>query len=82
MGAVEILFTLENKFDIRVPDEEVRSMHNVCQMREGVERGRRRSGQGAATTRSKTAPLSTRLASRRAEVADSIAPTPGLPRRL
>ena len=38
MDAVEILFALENKFDISIPDEEVRSVRNVCQMCEGVEK--------------------------------------------
>ena len=38
MDAVEILFALENEFDISIPDEEVRSVRNVRQMCEGVER--------------------------------------------
>jgi acyl carrier protein len=38
MDAVEILFALENEFDISIPDEEVRSVRNVCQMCEGVEK--------------------------------------------
>src|SRR5260221_239814 len=38
MDAVEILFALENEFDINIPDEEVRSVRNVRQMCEGVER--------------------------------------------
>jgi acyl carrier protein len=36
MDAVEILFALENEFDITIPDEEVRTVRNVCQMCEGV----------------------------------------------
>jgi len=38
MDAVEILFALENEFDISIPDEEVRSVRNVRQMCEGVAR--------------------------------------------
>ena len=38
MDAVEILFALENEFDINIPDEEVRTVRNVRQMCEGVER--------------------------------------------
>jgi acyl carrier protein len=37
MDAVEILFALENEFDIVIPDDEVRSVRNVRQMCEGVE---------------------------------------------
>ena len=36
MDAVEILFALENEFDISIPDEDVRSVRNVRQMCEGV----------------------------------------------
>ena len=38
MDAVEILFALENEFDISIPDEEVRSVRNVRQLCEGVEK--------------------------------------------
>ncbi len=38
MDAVEILFALENEFDIVIPDDEVRNVRNVRQMCEGVER--------------------------------------------
>ena len=38
MDAVEILFALENEFDISIPDEEVRNVRNVRQMCEGVEK--------------------------------------------
>jgi acyl carrier protein len=38
MDAVEILFALENEFDINIPDEEVKSVRNVRQMVEGVEK--------------------------------------------
>ena len=38
MDAVEILFALENEFDINIPDEEVRHVRNVRQMAEGVEK--------------------------------------------
>lgn len=36
MDAVEILFALENEFDISIPDDVVRSVRNVRQMCEGV----------------------------------------------
>jgi acyl carrier protein len=38
MDAVEILFALENEFDIAIPDDEARSVRNVRQMCEGVEK--------------------------------------------
>ncbi len=38
MDAVEILFALENEFDITIPDEEVKTVRNVRQMCEGVEK--------------------------------------------
>lgn len=38
MDAVEILFDLENEFDISIPDDEVRQVRNVRQMCEGVDR--------------------------------------------
>ena len=38
MDAVEILFALENEFDITIPDEEVRTVRNVRHMCEGVEK--------------------------------------------
>ena len=38
MDAVEILFGLENEFDINIPDDEVKTVRNVRQMVEGVER--------------------------------------------
>jgi acyl carrier protein len=38
MDAVEILFALENEFDISIPDAEVRGVRNVRQMCEGVEK--------------------------------------------
>jgi len=38
MDAVEILFALENEFDISIPDEEARAVRNVRQMAEGVEK--------------------------------------------
>ena len=36
MDAVEILFALENEFDINIPDEDVREVRNVRQMVDGV----------------------------------------------
>jgi acyl carrier protein len=38
MDAVEILFALENEFDISIPDDEVRHVRNVRQMVEGVKK--------------------------------------------
>lgn len=38
MDAVEILFALENEFDVSIPDEQVRNVRNVRQMCEGVEK--------------------------------------------
>ena len=38
MDAVEILFALENEFDISIPDDEVRSVRNVRDMCTGVEK--------------------------------------------
>ena len=38
MDAVEILFALENEFDINIPDEEVRQVRSVRDMCEGVEK--------------------------------------------
>jgi acyl carrier protein len=38
MDAVEILFALENEFDISIPDDEVRSVRSVRDMCTGVEK--------------------------------------------
>jgi acyl carrier protein len=38
MDAVEILFALENEFDISIPDDAVRSVRNVRQMCEGIDK--------------------------------------------
>ena len=38
MDAVEILFALENEFDLNIPDDDVRSVRTVRQMVEGVEK--------------------------------------------
>jgi acyl carrier protein len=38
MDAVEVLFALENEFDISIPDEDARRVRNVQQMCEGVEK--------------------------------------------
>ena len=38
MDAVEILFALENEFDISIPDDEVRTVRSVRQMAEGVDK--------------------------------------------
>lgn len=38
MDAVEILFALENEFDISIPDDEVRQVRNVRQMVSGIDK--------------------------------------------
>jgi acyl carrier protein len=38
MDAVEILFAIENEFDINIPDDEVRDVRNVRQMCDGIEK--------------------------------------------
>ncbi len=38
MDAVEVLFELENEFDINIPDDEVRSVRGIRQMCEGIDR--------------------------------------------
>ena len=38
MDAVEILFALENEFDIGIPDDDVRNVRNVRQICEGVDK--------------------------------------------
>ena len=50
MDAVEILFALENEFDISIPDEEVRNVRNVRQMAEGVEKLVAAKAAGAAAS--------------------------------
>jgi acyl carrier protein len=37
MDAVEILFALENEFEISIPDDAVRAVRNVRQMCEGID---------------------------------------------
>jgi acyl carrier protein len=49
MDAVEILFALENEFDITIPDDDVRNVRNVRQMVEGVERLVAAKSSGAAS---------------------------------
>jgi acyl carrier protein len=50
MDAVEILFALENEFDINIPDEEVKNVRNVRQMVEGVEKLVAAKSAGTAAT--------------------------------
>ena len=38
MDAVEILFAIENEFDINIPDDEVREVRNVRQMCAGIDK--------------------------------------------
>ncbi len=38
MDGVEILFALENEFDITIPDEDAKAIRSIRQMAEGVER--------------------------------------------
>jgi acyl carrier protein len=49
MDAVEILFALENEFDINIPDEEVRTVRDVRGMCEGVEKLVAAKAAGAGT---------------------------------
>src|ERR1019366_5565958 len=53
MDGVNIVFALENEFDINVPDEEVKSIRSVRDMVDGVIRliqMRRKSGDAAGDT--------------------------------
>jgi acyl carrier protein len=36
MDAVEILFAIENEFDITIPDEDAKTVRSIAQMVEGV----------------------------------------------
>ena len=47
MDAVEILFALENEFDISIPDVDVRTVRNVRDMCAGVEKLVAAKGAGA-----------------------------------
>jgi acyl carrier protein len=38
MDGVEILFALENEFDITIPDEDAKTIRGIRQMTEGVEK--------------------------------------------
>jgi acyl carrier protein len=38
MDAVEILFAIENAFDITIPDEEAKTVRSIRQMVEGVQK--------------------------------------------
>jgi acyl carrier protein len=38
MDAVEILFALENEFDVSIPDEEAKTVRSVRDMAEGIEK--------------------------------------------
>ena len=38
MDGVNIVFALENEFDVNVPDEEVKNIHSVRDMVEGIRR--------------------------------------------
>ena len=38
MDGVNIVFALENEFDVSIPDDEVRSVRGIRQMCEGVDR--------------------------------------------
>jgi len=55
MDAVEILFALENEFDISIPDDEVRHVRNVRQMVQGVEKLVASKSNGAAAAPADTA---------------------------
>jgi acyl carrier protein len=47
MDAVEILFALENEFDITIPDEEARAVRSIRDMCAGVEKLVAAKGAGA-----------------------------------
>lgn len=38
LDGMNILFELENEFDISIPDEQARSIHNVREMVEGIKK--------------------------------------------
>ena len=38
MDAVEVLFALENEFDITIPDEEAKAVRSIQQMVDGVDK--------------------------------------------
>ena len=38
MAGIEIVFALENEFDINIPDEDVRAVRSVRDMVEGIEK--------------------------------------------
>jgi len=50
MDAVEILFALENEFDITIPDEEARAVRSIRDMCAGVEKLVAATGAGAQGT--------------------------------
>lgn len=52
MDGVNILFALENEFDITIPDEAAKEIRNVRQMTEGVDQllSAKKAGAGAADT--------------------------------
>jgi len=49
MDAVEILFALENEFDINIPDDDVRNVKSVRDMVDGVRRLVETKNAGART---------------------------------
>ena len=38
MDAVEILFAMENEFDITIPDEQAKQIHSIREMVEGIDK--------------------------------------------
>ncbi len=49
MDGVEILFALENEFDITIPDEDAKTIRSIREMVEGVERLVAAKAAGGAT---------------------------------
>ena len=48
MDAVEVLFALENEFDITIPDEEAKAVRSIQQMVDGVDKLVAAKSSGAA----------------------------------
>ena len=38
LAAIKILFTLEQRLEITIPDDQIHTIRNVCQMVEGIEK--------------------------------------------
>ena len=38
MDGINILFAMENEFDITIPDEQAKQIHNIREMVQGIEK--------------------------------------------